>query len=66
MTTELVILLSITMFIILGAFKAPPEAFKNAGPRLGARLEIQIETAPGFQQLSRSKGLANPVHWTEK
>ncbi len=63
MTTELIILLSLAMFIIVGAFKSPPTAFKDSGPRLGARIETQIETAPNFTDLSQSKGLADPVSW---
>lgn len=55
MTTELVILLSLFVFVLLGAFLGPqgPKAtFEKAGPYLGARLERQLETGSGFRELS--------------
>ncbi len=64
MTTELVILLTICLFVIVGIFKTPAQSFDEAGPRLGIRLEKQIETGPGFQQLSLHT--KNPAIWSKK
>jgi len=54
MSTELTILLSLTAFILVGAFAGedslPRKAFVNAGPKLGTRIERQLDTAAGFQE----------------
>lgn len=45
MTTELVLLLGLFVFILGGAFlgdKGPRKVFEDAGPRLGARVEQNI------------------------
>jgi len=58
MTTELVLLLSIFAFILMGVFlgdMGPLETFKNAGPRLGARVERNIAIGHKFQALDGSK-----------
>lgn len=49
MTIEYVLLLTATVFLILKAFMtAPTQAFANAGPRLGARIEKQLVTGGGY------------------
>ncbi len=60
MTIEYVLLLIVVFGFGLKAFvSAPAEAFKNAGPRLGARIEQQLATGDGF------KPNGNPVGWEE-
>ena len=50
MTVEYVLLLFAVFFIALKGFTtAPAKAFKEAGPRLGARIEQQLETGGGFK-----------------
>jgi hypothetical protein len=63
MTVELVLLLSIFAFVILGVFLGPMgpiETFKKASPRLGARVERNIEVGHGYRQSKDGKG----VNWT--
>jgi hypothetical protein len=51
MTTELVLLLSMFVFLVLGSFigeNGPRNTFKQSGPRLGARIERDISTGEGF------------------
>jgi hypothetical protein len=51
MITELVLLLAIWAFILLGVFlgdHGPIETFKKSAPRLGARIERDIATGTGF------------------
>lgn len=62
MTTELVVLLTIFVIVIVGFFKTPTQTFENAGPKLGMRLEKQIETGYGFS--ARTKNAQNPVSWS--
>lgn len=53
MTVELVLLLGLYAFIILGAFLGPMgpiETFKNSAPRLAARVERNISVGNGFRQ----------------
>lgn len=64
MTTELILLLSIMVFIIAGVFKTPTQTFEVAGPKLGMRIEKHLETGAGFTALSQSK--PNPVAWDRK
>lgn len=52
MTTELVLLLSIFAFIVMGVFLGdlgPIGTFKKSAPRLGARIERNISTGDGFR-----------------
>ncbi|MGE0762791.1 MAG: hypothetical protein AB7N80_05890 [Bdellovibrionales bacterium] len=52
MTTELVLLLSIYAYIVMGVFLGdfgPLETFKKSGPRLGARIERNISIGQQFQ-----------------
>ncbi len=61
MTVELVLLLGIYAFIILGAFLGPmgPVAtFKKSAPRLAARIERNIAVGEGFND---SNG--NSIKW---
>ena len=51
MTTELVLLLSMFVFIVLGGFLGdggPRNTFKQSGPRLAARIERDLATGEGF------------------
>lgn len=49
MAIEYVLLLFAIFAIGLKAFlSAPREAFTNSGPHLGARIEQQLETGPGY------------------
>lgn len=60
MTLELVLLLSLFAFIILGVFLGdlgPVETFKKAAPRLGARVERNIEVGHGFRQSADGQGV---------
>ncbi|MBX3020611.1 MAG: hypothetical protein KF799_02950 [Bdellovibrionales bacterium] len=53
MTTELVLLLGIYAFLLLGAFLGdlgPIETFKKSAPRLGARVERNISVGDGFRK----------------
>lgn len=61
MTTELVLLLALAIFIIGGVFKKPPEVFRNAGPSLGARIEVHITTGSEFIQ--KAKKAPEPIGW---
>lgn len=50
MTVEYVLLIS--LFVILmgqALINGPVKAFKNAGPRLGARVELAMETGSEFK-----------------
>ncbi|MCJ8275284.1 MAG: hypothetical protein HRT44_06040 [Bdellovibrionales bacterium] len=51
MTTDLVLLFGLFVFILGGAFlgdKGPRNVFKDAAPRLGARVEGQISIGNRF------------------
>jgi len=53
MTLELVLLLGIYVFIVLGAFLGPTgpiTTFKKSGPRLAARIEKDISVGDGFRK----------------
>ncbi len=53
MTVELVLLLTVYAFIVLGVFLGdlgPLETFRKSGPRLAARVERNITTGKGFHQ----------------
>jgi hypothetical protein len=50
--TELVLLLSIFAFMIMGVFLGPVgpiQTFQKAAPRLGARVERNISVGDGFR-----------------
>ncbi|HMN68262.1 MAG TPA: hypothetical protein PKC28_06950 [Bdellovibrionales bacterium] len=64
MTTELVLLLGIYAFLLLGAFLGdlgPIETFKKSAPRLGARIERNISVGDGF----RSSKDGSPLNWVK-
>lgn len=64
MTTELVLLLGIYAFLVIGAFLGdlgPIETFKKSGPRLGARIERNIEVGRGFRTSRDNAG----VNWEQ-
>lgn len=64
MTTELVLLLGIYGFLVLGAFLGdlgPIETFKKSAPRLAARIERNISTGDGFRQSKDGAG----VNWVK-
>lgn len=62
MTVELVLILAMYGFILLGAFlgpNGPLATFKNSGPRLAARVERSISVGDGFRTSSDGVG----VNW---
>lgn len=62
MTTELVLLLGLYAFLLLGAFLGdlgPIETFKKSAPRLGARVERNISVGDGFRESADGAG----VNW---
>ena len=62
MTTELVLLLGIYAFLVIGIFLGdlgPIETFKKSAPRLAARVERNISVGDGFRQSKDGK----PVNW---
>ncbi|PIU00377.1 MAG: hypothetical protein COT74_05450 [Bdellovibrionales bacterium CG10_big_fil_rev_8_21_14_0_10_45_34] len=67
MTTELVILLSLFTFLMVGAFLGENSSLKatlrDASPRLGARLERHIEVGSGFAEKSRNGSIRDPITW---
>ncbi len=63
MTTEFILLLTVFVFVIVGIFKTPTETFETAGPRLGYRIQKQIETGTEFSFKSRQ--LPNGVQWSK-
>jgi len=49
MTVEYVLLIALfTMMLMAPMIKGPYDAFKNAGPKLGARIEKHLSTGDGF------------------
>lgn len=51
MTIEYILLLIISFVIGLKFFmEAPRRAFRDSGPRLGARVEQHLKTGGGFQK----------------
>lgn len=51
MTTELILLLALYAFILLGVFfgeNGPRATFEKSAPRLAARMEANISTGTGF------------------
>lgn len=60
MTTELVLLLGLYVFIVMGAFLGdlgPIETFKKSAPRLAARVEANISTGDGFRNSADGQGV---------
>ncbi len=49
MTAEYVLVLALfVMFVMSALITGPHNAFKDAGPKLGARVEKQLATGEGF------------------
>lgn len=66
MTTELVLLIALSVFVSAGAFfgeKGPFKVFENSGPRLGARLEQNIAIGKDFKVHNPNSGSQQPVEW---
>ncbi|MGE4131267.1 MAG: hypothetical protein AB7F86_06490 [Bdellovibrionales bacterium] len=62
MTIELVLLLGLYAFILMGAFfgdSGPIATFKRSAPRLAARVERNISVGDGFRQSRDGLG----VNW---
>ena len=60
MTIEYILLMVAIFGIALKFFiSAPMNAFKEAGPRLGARIEKQLVTGNGFKHQGKS------IRWEE-
>jgi hypothetical protein len=60
MTVELVLLLGIYGFIVLGAFLGPAgpiATFKRSAPRLAARIERNISVGNGFRVSKDGSGV---------
>jgi hypothetical protein len=60
MTTELVLILGIYAFLLLGAFLGdlgPIETFRKSAPRLGARVERNISVGDGFRTSTDGSGV---------
>ena len=62
MTIELIILLSITLYIGPQLSAVPADAFKEAGAYLGARIERQLDTGAGFQE--KALEVDRAMRWT--
>lgn len=59
MTVEYVLLLVATFFFVLKVFMTmPAKAFRESGPKLGARVEQQLATGDGFKPVN-----GNHVAW---
>lgn len=62
MTVELVLVLGMYGFILLGAFmgdNGPLATFKKSGPRLAARVERNVSVGDGFRVSKDGQG----VNW---
>jgi hypothetical protein len=60
MTVELVLLLGIYVFIVIGAFLGPTgpiATFKNSGPRLAAKIQRNISVGDGFRTSKDGSGV---------
>jgi hypothetical protein len=60
MTVELVLLLGIYAFLILGVFMGdmgPIETFKKSAPRLAARVERNVSVGDGFRKSKDGKAI---------
>lgn len=70
MTTELILLMSMFVFILLGGFvgnKGPRVTFNQSAPRLAGRIERDLATGGGFQDGRTKQGIAwkTPLHGTD-
>ena len=64
MTTELIILLILSLFIWPAISTTPRNTFINAGAYLGGRIERQLDTGAGFQEKAFHRRDGDPLHWT--
>jgi hypothetical protein len=49
MTVEYVLIVSLFVFLVMGALTSTPlKSFDKAGPKLGARVEKHLSTGDGF------------------
>lgn len=58
MTTELVLLIMIFVFLVSRAFfgeHGPLKTFEGSGPKLGARIEKQLSTGRNFNNLNGAR-----------
>lgn len=63
MTTELVLILGLYAFILMGVFfgdMGPIATFNKSAPRLAARIERNVTTGRGFVQQQKS------ISWTQE
>jgi hypothetical protein len=61
MTIEYILLLVAVFGITLKVFiEAPKNAFKEAGPKLGARVEKQLATGTGFMRTTKGRFVWKP------
>lgn len=61
MTVELVLLIGIYAFIVMGAFLGdlgPIQTFKKSAPRLAARVERNISIGSGFRTSTDGTGVS--------
>lgn len=69
MTTELVLLLSMFVFVVLGGFLGdggPRKTFQNSAPRLAARIERDLATGADFNGQGKAPNKWEaPLHGTE-
>ena len=64
MTVELVLLMSLYAFIVMGVFLGdfgPIETFKKSAPRLGAKIERNLSTGWGFRKATDK----DKVNWVK-
>ena len=55
MTVEYILLAILTvMYLMKAVVLVPQRSFKEAGPRLGVRIEQQLETGSGFKDKGKS------------
>lgn len=63
MTLEYILLLSLfVLFVMKVSFYGPYDAFRNAAPKLGARVEKHLITGERFS----SDGKTPATKWTDK
>lgn len=63
MILEYILLLTmIVLFVVSVVFTGPNSAFKNAGPKLAARVEKQLITGDRFSR----DGVSPATEWKEK
>jgi hypothetical protein len=68
MSTELLIILMVLVFFLFPVFMktGPKQVFAENAPKLGARMERQIETGAGFTNATLDRGLDNAIQWNAR